>query len=505
MQLLSSPSTATKYAAAMIIREIGSSTQAVKQYGLRTSIANGLANCIHEITFSRHVYVDDQLQGELDDILFATLVRVTADNPQEIYSEDAIAESWLALTGLRELGVNPLGALGQLGDLRNLQAQATKMQSALQDENIVLQKPGITVYMSGDQKIQRLELDGVNNERLVEILNELIEQTQELAAKTLIEISSHPVKENPPYEDEEELSIPGLQGLQRQAQRMQARLQEELIEVEKNNMKIVTRGDQFIETIEIGGKEYIGLVDALNEAMKQSQEMAAHKLIEISSKSENEAGLENRQEDVSSIFDSIQKALQAQEYQHQLQQLQAQATKMQSALQDENIVLQKPGITVYMSGDQKIQRLELDGVNNEKLVEILNESIEQTRELAAKTLIEISSHPVKENPPYEDEEELSIPGLQGLQRQAQRMQARLQEELIEVEKNNMKIVTRGDQFIETIEIGGKEYIGLVDALNEAMKQSQEMAAHKLIEISGLESDSGDQEKEQDVPDLTSDE
>ena len=354
MQLLSSPSTATKYAAAMIIREIGSSTQAVKQYGLRTSIANGLANCIHEITFSRHVYVDDQLQGELDDILFATLVRVTADNPQEIYSEDAIAESRLALTGLRELGVNPLGALGQLGDLRNLQAQATKMQSALQDENIVLQKPGITVYMSGDQKIQRLELDGVNNERLVEILNELIEQTQELAAKTLIEISSHPVKENPPYEDEEELSIPGLQGLQRQAQRMQARLQEELIEVEKNNMKIVTRGDQFIETIEIGGKEYIGLVDALNEAMKQSQEMAAHKLIEISSKSENEAGLENRQEDVSSIFDSIQKALQAQEYQHQLQQLQAQATKMQSALQDENIVLQKPGITVYMSGDQKI-------------------------------------------------------------------------------------------------------------------------------------------------------
>ena len=138
-------------------------------------------------------------------------------------------------------------------------------------------------------------------------------------------------------------------------------------------------------------------------------------------------------------------------------------------------------------------------------MEILNESIEQTRELAAKTLIEISSHPVKENPPYEDEEELSIPGLQGLQRQAQRMQARLQEELIEVEKNNMKIVTRGDQFIETIEIGGKEYIGLVDALNEAMKQSQEMAAHKLIEISGLESDSGDQEKEQDVPDSTSDE
>lgn len=296
-QLLSSPSTATEYVAAMIIREIGSSSQAVEQYGLLTSIANGLANCIRNTTFSRHVYIDDRLVGELDDIIFTTLVRVTADNPQEIYLEEAIAESRLALTSLREIGT-----LGQPGDLRNLQEQAEKMQRMLQGENIVLQEPGIMISMSGDQKFQRVELDGVNDEGLVEALNEAVKQTQEIAAKKLIEISSNPLDAITPDEENQD-TPPELLKLQTQAQRMQSSLQQEQIEVEGKDAKVIIRGDQLFLGIDMRGKENAGLLIALNKIIKRSQELAARKLIEISGLESIVGDQENEQDDQYSISD----------------------------------------------------------------------------------------------------------------------------------------------------------------------------------------------------------
>jgi len=74
-----------------------------------------------------------------------------------------------------------------------------------------------------------------------------------------------------------------LQKLQQQAQKMQAALQQEQVVVEKNGVKVISRGDQVIESIEVDGIVENRIAEAVNEAVKKTQELAAKKLIEISS------------------------------------------------------------------------------------------------------------------------------------------------------------------------------------------------------------------------------
>jgi DNA-binding protein YbaB len=83
--------------------------------------------------------------------------------------------------------VNPFGALG---DLQKLQQQAQKMQAALQQEQVVVEKNGVKVIIRGDQIVESIEVDGIVENRIAEIVNEAVKKTQELAAKKLIEISS---------------------------------------------------------------------------------------------------------------------------------------------------------------------------------------------------------------------------------------------------------------------------------------------------------------------------
>lgn len=74
-----------------------------------------------------------------------------------------------------------------------------------------------------------------------------------------------------------------LQKLQQQAQQMQAALQQEEVVVEKNGVKVIVRGDQVISAIEVDGIMENRIAEAINEAIKKTQELAAKKLIEISS------------------------------------------------------------------------------------------------------------------------------------------------------------------------------------------------------------------------------
>ncbi|MFA5770425.1 MAG: YbaB/EbfC family nucleoid-associated protein [Patescibacteria group bacterium] len=83
--------------------------------------------------------------------------------------------------------LNPFGALG---DLQKLQQQAQKMQAALQQEEVVVEKNGVKVVIRGDQIIESIEVDGIVENRIAEVVNEAVKKTQELAAKKLIEISS---------------------------------------------------------------------------------------------------------------------------------------------------------------------------------------------------------------------------------------------------------------------------------------------------------------------------
>lgn len=74
--------------------------------------------------------------------------------------------------------------------------------------------------------------------------------------------------------------------------------------------------------------------------------------------------------------------------------------------------------------------------------------------------------------------------LQKLQQQAQQMQKALQQEEVVVEKNGVKVVVRGDQMILEVSVDGIIENRIADAINDAVKKTQELAARKLMEIAG---------------------
>ncbi len=78
---------------------------------------------------------------------------------------------------------------GDLGNIQKLQQQAQKMQNALQQEQVVVEKNGVIITMRGDQQIIDVTVDGVIENRIAEAFNEAVKKTQELAARKLIEVS----------------------------------------------------------------------------------------------------------------------------------------------------------------------------------------------------------------------------------------------------------------------------------------------------------------------------
>lgn len=61
-----------------------------------------------------------------------------------------------------------------------------------------------------------------------------------------------------------------------------------------------------------------------------------------------------------------------------------------------------------------------------------------------------------------------------------KMQQELQRQEIEVEKNGVRVIMRGDQKIREIEVDGESIPRIVDAINEAVKKTQEQAARTLM-------------------------
>ncbi len=81
---------------------------------------------------------------------------------------------------------NPLKGLG---NLQQLQQQAKQMQSALQQEEITVEKDGVVIIMRGDQRIINVEIDGVMENRIADAINEAVKKTQELAARKLLQMN----------------------------------------------------------------------------------------------------------------------------------------------------------------------------------------------------------------------------------------------------------------------------------------------------------------------------
>ncbi len=76
-----------------------------------------------------------------------------------------------------------------IGDLKSMRDQAVKMQQMLSQEEVVVEKNGIRVVMSGDQKLKELIIDGKDDWRVKEAIAEAIKKSQEIAAKKLTEMS----------------------------------------------------------------------------------------------------------------------------------------------------------------------------------------------------------------------------------------------------------------------------------------------------------------------------
>lgn len=67
-----------------------------------------------------------------------------------------------------------------------------------------------------------------------------------------------------------------------------------------------------------------------------------------------------------------------------------------------------------------------------------------------------------------------------------KMQQELQRQEVTVEKNGITIVMRGDQKIKEIMVDGEKDSRITDAINEAVKKTQEQAARTLMSMSQQE-------------------
>ena len=77
----------------------------------------------------------------------------------------------------------------QLAQLKKMRDQAIAIQKQLALEEIEINEDNIRIVISGDQKIRLLEIDGLTNDRVVEMINKAIKKSQEVAARKLAEMS----------------------------------------------------------------------------------------------------------------------------------------------------------------------------------------------------------------------------------------------------------------------------------------------------------------------------
>lgn len=70
--------------------------------------------------------------------------------------------------------------------------------------------------------------------------------------------------------------------------------------------------------------------------------------------------------------------------------------------------------------------------------------------------------------------------------QAYKLKKAVEAETVEVEENGIKVTVSGDQRVKFLSVNGMENKVLVEAINKAMKKSQETAAKRMKDMGGLE-------------------
>lgn len=74
---------------------------------------------------------------------------------------------------------------GQLGELKKMRDQAMQIQRLLSAEKIDVEKNGVNITITGDQKIQEIKTNGRSDNDIKEAVNEAVKKSQEIAAKKL--------------------------------------------------------------------------------------------------------------------------------------------------------------------------------------------------------------------------------------------------------------------------------------------------------------------------------
>ncbi len=83
--------------------------------------------------------------------------------------------------------MGPFDKLGQLNELRKMRSQALEMQKKLKTITHTLKKGKYTVKVTGDQKVEYIEIDGEAQPDLVKAINEALDQVQKDSAKKMVE------------------------------------------------------------------------------------------------------------------------------------------------------------------------------------------------------------------------------------------------------------------------------------------------------------------------------
>lgn len=78
-----------------------------------------------------------------------------------------------------------MNPFGQLGELKKMRDEAMKIQKELQAEIIHIDKNGVNITISGDQKIRSITTNDRSDNDIMEAVNEAVKRSQEVAAKKL--------------------------------------------------------------------------------------------------------------------------------------------------------------------------------------------------------------------------------------------------------------------------------------------------------------------------------
>lgn len=74
---------------------------------------------------------------------------------------------------------------GQIGEMKKMRDQAMQIQRLLAAEEVEVEKHGIEIVITGDQKIKDIKTNGKGDNDIKEAVNEAIKKSQEIAAKKL--------------------------------------------------------------------------------------------------------------------------------------------------------------------------------------------------------------------------------------------------------------------------------------------------------------------------------